>query len=627
MCGIAGIVELAGDRRPDERLLHRMCATLQHRGPDDQAVEIHGGVGLAMTRLAVIDVAHGRQPYRTEDGAITAVFNGEIYNFAALRAELESRGHQFASAADGEVLVHLWEDEGPQALDRLEGMFAIAVHDRRADRVWLARDRIGIKPLFAAVGETRISFGSEIKAILEGVVDRAPNPVALDEFLTWEYVPAPRTMFGAIEKLEAGGLLSIDLRSGDVERSRWWRLDVAERGLEASRGGFDPEAVANQVDEVLGQAVRAQLVSDVPLGAFLSGGVDSSLVVAHMPNAATFSIGFDDPSYDELHWAGRVASHLGTQHHTQVLRAEAGDLFERLMHYMEDPIADVSIFPTYLVSRLAREHVTVALSGDGGDELFGGYETYVAQEAERLWRRCPAFVRHAAVGALARSRPRRAKKGLWNRARRFAQGVTEDARLEHARWRMFLSSQLRRQLYADDLRAELPDDAGRHVRELFAEAGSLPPTTRGMYVDMRSYLVDNCLVKVDRMSMACSLEVRVPFLDRRVVELAFELPDSLKLAGRVTKPLLKQVAMRHVPADCVNRPKEGFSIPMKHWLRGELRPLVEDLLSADRLRAEGRFRVPTVERLKREHFEGTENHSHLLWALLVFEDWRDRWAA
>ncbi|MFQ5528713.1 MAG: asparagine synthase (glutamine-hydrolyzing) [Gemmatimonadota bacterium] len=626
MCGIAGIVELAGSR-PDEATLYRMCSALAHRGPDDRAVEVNGPAGLGMTRLAVIDVTDGRQPYSSEDGSITAVFNGEIYNFRELRAGLESRGHQFASAADGEVIVHLWEEEGPRALERLEGMFALAVHDQRSERVWLARDRIGIKPLFAAVSAQRIVFGSEIKALLIGGVDRTPDHRALDEFLTWEYVPAPRTLFQAAEKIPAGGLMAIGLRDGSVERTRWWRLDVEARAAETSRGDIDEETLVREADDRIARAVRAQLVSDVPLGAFLSGGVDSSLVVAHMPRPATFSIGFDDPSYDELRWAGRVAEHLGTKHHTQVLKAEAGDMFGRLMQFMEDPIADVSIFPTYLVSRLAREHVTVALSGDGGDELFGGYESYVAQEAERLWRRCPSFVRRAAAHALTRSRPRPAKKGWWNLARRFAQGAVEDRRLEHARWRLFLSSEVRRQLYTDDLLAEVPDDAGRHVRELFEEAGSLPPTGRRLYVDMNSYLVDNCLVKVDRMSMACSLEVRVPFLDRHVVEFATGLPDRMKLSGRVTKPLLKRTAARHVPADCIYRPKEGFSIPMKHWLRGELRPLVEDLLSAERIRAEGRFRCDTVERLKREHFEGSENHSHLLWALLVFEDWRDRWAA
>lgn len=627
MCGIAGILELAGTP-PDEGSLSRMCASLAHRGPDDRVVEVRGAVGFGMTRLAVIDVAEGRQPYRNEDGTITTIFNGEIYNFRALRAELEARGHRFASGADGEVIVHLWEEHGPGALDRLDGMFALAVHDSRSGRVWLARDRIGIKPLFAAVLPKRIVFGSEIKAILAaGGIDRVPNDLALDEFLTWEYVPAPRTLFQSIEKVEAGGLLTINLTDATIERSRWWQLDVQKCAAEADRNVADPDALVERVDDIIEKAVRAQLVSDVPLGAFLSGGVDSSLVVAHMPNPQTFSIGFDDPSYDELRWAARVAEHLGTRHHTQVLKTEAGDLFEHLMQFMEDPIADVSIFPTFLVSRLAGEHVTVALSGDGGDELFGGYETYVAQKAARLWNRCPAAVRRAATLALARSRPRPAKKGLWNSARRFTQGMTEDRRLEHARWRLFLSSELRRQLYTDELLSNLPDDAGLHVRALFNDADSLPPTSRQLYVDMRSYLVDNCLVKVDRMSMACSLEVRVPFLDRRVVELAFGLPDRMKVRGRITKPLLKQVAMRHVPSDCVIRRKEGFSIPMKHWLRGELRPLVEDLLSADRVRIEGRFRVQTVERLKKEHFAGEENHSHLLWAMVVFEDWRDRWAA
>jgi len=633
MCGIAGIVELGGGR-VDEALLRRMCDTLAHRGPDARGIDVRGGVGLGMTRLAVIDLETGDQPYASEDGAITAVFNGEIYNFAALRGELEARGHRFAGRGDGEVIVHLWEERGPRALEALEGMFALAVHDARSGYLWLARDRLGVKPLFADGRAGRLLFGSEIKAILAaGGVERAVDDVALDEFLAWEYVPAPRTLFAGIEKVEAGGLIEVDLGARSVERRRWWRLDTralgARAGVEpgASRGREAPGERDDRIDALIGSSVREQLVADVPLGAFLSGGVDSSLVAAHMTRPSTFSIGFDDPSYDELPWADMVAKHLGTDHRTRVLRATSGDLFDTLMHHLDDPIADVSIFPTYLVSQLAREHVTVALSGDGGDELFGGYETYVAQAVARLWRRCPRPIRAAASAALGALPPATAKKGLRNKARRFVDGFERPAELEHARWRQFLSRELRRDLYAPEWLAALPPDPGGHVRDEFRDAGELPALGRRLYVDMRSYLADNCLVKVDRMSMAHSLEVRVPLLATPVVEAAFALPDREKLRRLTTKPLLKRVAARYVPRRCVYRPKEGFSIPMKHWLSGELRPRLEDLLSAERLRREGRFRADTVERLKREHFEGRENHAHLLWALVVYQDWRDRWAA
>lgn len=626
MCGIAGIVEL-GNGAVDAALLRRMCDTLMHRGPDARGVDVRDGVGLGMTRLAVIDLETGDQPYASEDGAISAVFNGEIYNFGDLRSGLEARGHRFAGRSDGEVIVHLWEERGPATLEALEGMFALAVHDARSGRVWLARDRLGVKPLFAATRDDRLLFGSEIKAILAAGIERAVDDVALDEFLAWEYVPAPRTLFAGIEKIEAGGLLEIDLANRTVERRRWWRLDTQTLGaLARERPGADG-GLDEHVDELIGRSVRDQLVSDVPLGAFLSGGVDSSLVAAHMTRPSTFSIGFDDPSYDELPWARIVAEHLGTDHRTRVLRATSGDLFDPLMHHLDDPIADVSIFPTYLVSQLAREHVTVALSGDGGDELFGGYETYVAQEVARLWRRCPRPIRTAASAALGALPPAAAKKGLRNKARRFVEGFERPAELEHARWRQFLSRELRRDLYAPEWLEALPRDPGGHVREAFRDAEGLPALGRQLYVDMRSYLADNCLVKVDRMSMAHSLEVRVPLLATPVVEAAFALPDREKLCRLTTKPLLKRIAARYVPRQCVYRPKEGFSIPMKHWLRGELRPRLEDLLSAERLRREGRFRVDTVERLKREHFDARENHAHLLWALIVYQDWRDRWAA
>jgi asparagine synthase (glutamine-hydrolysing) len=627
MCGIAGIADFTGDP-PPRAALELMCARLHHRGPDASAIDIRNNVGLAMTRLAVIDLSGGAQPYRSEDGAITAVFNGEIYNFRALRDRLESRGHRFGGQADGEVIVHLWEEKGAEALGELEGMFALAVHDARAGRLWLARDRLGIKPLFVAADARRVAFGSEIKAILAaGGVPRDVDDIGLDEFLSWEYVPAPRTLFAGIEKLESGALMEVDLGSGAVRRSRWWELDRHAIGRRARSASVDLDELAGPVDAAIATAVRSQLVSDVPLGAFLSGGVDSSLVAAHMGRASTFSIGFDDPSYDELVWAEQVARHLGTEHHTRVLHASSGGLLDELLGYLEDPIADFSIFPTYLVSRLAREHVTVALSGDGGDELFGGYETYVAQEVGRLWRRCPPPVRRAAASALAALRPAGTKKGIRNKARRFVEGFEAPAAYEHARWRLFLSRQLRRELYEPDWLASLPEDAGGHIRRLFDEADGLPPVGRRLYVDARSYLADNCLVKVDRMSMACSLEVRVPLLDTSVVETAFALPDRARVDGRTTKPLLKKVAARYVPRSAVYRAKEGFSIPMKQWLKGELRPRAMDLLSEERLRREGRLRPAVVERLMREHLAGDENHSHLLWALMVYQDWRDRWAA
>ena len=554
------------------------------------------------------------------------VYNGEIYNFRELRAELVASGHHFATASDTEVLVHLWEEHGSGFAARLNGMFAIALHDTRRGRFLLVRDHFGIKPLYYALTPRHLVFGSEIKAVLaSGLTGRSLDLDALGQFLAWEYVPAPATLLQEVRKLQPAEMLEVDLATSQVERRTWWRLPAADaRGdgaLPRTPGEWE-EAIDAKVRE----SVRRQLVSDVPLGAFLSGGVDSSLVVAAMGPAHTFSIGFDDPSYNEIAWSKRVAEWLGVTHAVEVIRPDVVGLFEHLMPFLDDPIGDFSIFPTYLVSRLARRQVTVALSGDGGDEVFGGYDTYAAQEKARAWRRVPGFLRHGMIepmiGAL---RPRPAKKGLVNKARRFVEGLEHDERLGHARWRLFVGSALRRELFAPEAYRALGTPVEAHILELAGEAAGRPEVDRGLYVDLKSYLSDNCLVKIDRMAMACSLEGRVPLLDPELVELAFRMPAALKVGREGTKILLKRVAARHVPKECVYRPKEGFSIPIKNWLGGELRPLVDDLLSSERLRRQGVFRVETVERLRREHDAGLANHSHVLWSLMVFEDWRGRW--
>lgn len=628
MCGLAGVASLRGAPLPSVEDLERMCATIAHRGPDDQGIHIEGDVGLGARRLAIIDVEGGQQPLFNEDKTVRLVYNGEIYNYRDLRARLRARGHQFRSETDGEVITHLWEDYGPQCLEHLNGMFALALHDTRRRRLLLARDRLGIKPLYYAHTSDYLVFGSEVKALLASHhVSRELDFEALGEFLAWEYVPAPRTLLRQVRKLAAGELLDVDLTTGTRHTRSWWDL-TAPSGPAGPGDPKRPEEWVELVDASLQECVRRQLVSDVPLGAFLSGGVDSSLVVAAMGRAKTFSIGFDDRSYDELPWSTAVAAHLGVDHSTEVIRPQVADLFDQLMHFMDDPIGDFSIFPTYLLSRMSRKSVTVALSGDGGDELFGGYETYVAQSRARLWRRLPKLLRVGAAEPLVRAlRPRARKRGVVNVARRFVEGLQHDERLGHARWRLFAGDTLRRELLTPDALQQTSAPVGEHVLHLFENAGDRDDVNRCLYVDLKSYLTDNCLVKVDRMSMACSLEVRVPILDHELVELAFAVPGNLKIRGHGTKLLLKQVAARHVPDRCVYRPKQGFSIPIKNWLPTTLRPLMDDLLDLASLRAEGVFRPETVDRLVREHLEGRENHSHVLWSLMVFQDWRRRWAA
>jgi asparagine synthase (glutamine-hydrolysing) len=631
MCGIAGIASFGGGAPPTQHQIQAMCDRILHRGPDDQGYDICHSVGLGMRRLSVIDLAGGHQPIFNEDGSVRVVYNGEIYNYRELRRDLEARGHRFATDSDTEVIVHLWEEHGIDFPTRLNGMFAIALYDSRLRRLVLARDHVGIKPLFYSVTDRHLVFGSEVKALLaSGLVDRSLDTTSLGEFMAWEYVPGAGTLLGSVRKLEAGHLLEVELRGPDdpptIRIERFW--DVPAPGVRpASEASMTRNDWIDRVDDTIRRCVRRQLVSDVPLGAFLSGGVDSSLVVAAMGESAqTFSIGFDDPTYNELAWAKRVADHLGVSHDFEVIQPTVVDLFDRLMGYMDDPIGDFSIFPTYLVSRHAGRKVTVVLSGDGGDELFGGYETYLAQEKARLWQRVPGFMRKGlAEPAIAALRPSAKKKGLVNKAKRFVEGLEHDEALGHARWRMFVGDGLRRSLFTPEALAEMVTPAEQHILDLRDRAVGRDDLDQSLYIDLKSYLVDNCLVKVDRMSMACSIESRVPLLDKELVELAFRVPSDLKISGGRTKDLLKRVAERHVPRECVYRPKEGFSIPIKHWLRTEFRPLMEELLASSRVAADGVFDPGTVQRLKTEHLDGSANHSHVLWSMLVFQDWQARW--
>jgi len=625
MCGIAGVVSLRGAPLPPPERLEAMCASLVHRGPDEGAVHVADGVALAIRRLAIIDVEHGHQPLFSEDRAVRAVFNGEIYNHADLGRELESRGHSLASGSDGEVLPHLVEMHGAGFVEHLNGMYAIAVHDARRRRLFLARDRIGIKPLFWSLTPDHLVFGSEVKAIFaSGLVEPRMDLDALHQLLAWEYVPAPQTLAAGVRKLPPGSLLEIDPREGAVAESRYWC--VAEtRGNGGEKRTTDDWA--DEVDDLLARSVSKRLMSDVPLGAFLSGGVDSSLVVAGMGGARTFSIGFDDPSYDESRWAARVAEHLGVSHRVEILRPDVRQLFDHLMQFMDDPISDFSIFPTYLVSKLAREEVTVALTGDGGDELFGGYDTYVANELSRRYASIPGFLRRRLIEPFAAALPPRpAKKGAVNKLKRFVEGASLDERLGHARWRLFATAGELDRLLTPEARREQTTPVESHIDALAERSAGLDRIDRALFVDANSYLPDNCLVKVDRMSMACSLEARVPFLDHELVELAFHMPSRLKVDGSKTKVLLKRVAERHVPRECVRRRKEGFSIPIKNWLAGPLRPLIDDHLSMRSTNRAGIFRAERVDRLKHEHLSGRVNHSHLLWSLILAEEWRRRWS-
>jgi asparagine synthase (glutamine-hydrolysing) len=620
MCGIYGVISRTTDKTVDEIALRRMGQVLYHRGPDDEGCRVDDQVGLGVRRLSIIDLATGHQPVTNEDGTLWLVFNGEIYNYQELRDTLEKKGHVFASRSDTEVIIHAFEEYGDGFVEYLNGMFVFAVWDAPRRRLYMARDRLGIKPLYYWASEEQIVFGSELKAVIAHPdVPRRLDFIALDQFLTLEYIPSPRTIFQNIYKLPPGHQLI--LHDGELTVEQYW--DVHLRELPG-----DETARVEMLTDLIRDAVRLRLVSDVPLGALLSGGVDSSTVVAFMSEALpipvrTFSIGFDDQTYNELPYARTVAAHFGTDHREEVLEPDIAPLVERLVRHMDEPFGDFSVFPTYLVSRLASQSVKVVLSGDGGDEVFGGYEAYVAQDIDRYYRRLPDPLRQKALPALMDwVPPQAAKKGLINKAKRFVEGAALPASLQHTRWMMFMHDDDKAQLYQPDLRASLNGcTATSPLESHFERAAQWDPLAQQQYVDIKTYLVDDILTKVDRMSMAASIEARVPLLDHRIVEFALSLPPHSKLRHGRTKLILQRAMRGRLPEGVLNRPKQGFSIPLKHWLRGSLQPMMTDLLSATCVQRRGYFEPQTVNGWISEHLRGRANHSHRLWALMVFELW------
>jgi asparagine synthase (glutamine-hydrolysing) len=624
MCGIAGTISFDGDRPVQEGVLRAMCQVQYHRGPDGDGYYLDQHAGLGMRRLSIIDLDTGQQPITNEDRTLWLVFNGEIYNHETLRRRLEQKGHRFASKSDSEVIVHAYEEYGDACVDHFNGMFAFAVWDVREQRLLLARDRLGIKPLYYWMDTSRLVFGSELKALIaDPQVPRDIDPLAVDQFLTFEYIPAPRTILEGIRKLPPGHRLVFRQGSSTVER--YWDIPFYDTPVDTK------DAVA-ALTELIQDAVRLQLRSDVPLGAFLSGGIDSSTVVAFMSEAVpvpikTFSIGFEDASYNELPDARCVAAHFQTEHRDEVMRPDIGSLAEQLVGHLDEPLADFSIFPTYLVSKLASQSVKVVLSGDGGDELFGGYDTYVAQRADGFYRWLPRRIRAQSLPALMdRVPPQASKKGLVNKAKRFVEGGALPGSLQHVRWMLAMNEGDKAGLYSPEFRARLrfAPPATSVVEGYFRQVEQREPLAQQQYVDIKTYLADNILTKVDRMSMAASVEARVPLLDHRIVEFALNLPPHLKLHRSQTKVILRQAMARRLPEALRRKPKQGFSIPLKHWLRGPLRPLMADLLSADRTRDRGCFQPARVAEWISEHDAGRANHSHRLWALMVLELWRQR---
>jgi asparagine synthase (glutamine-hydrolysing) len=626
MCGIAGFWNRGSGEPADRHVIRMMTESLRPRGPDEDGYFIAGDLALGMRRLQVVDPAGGRQPMANEDGSVHVVFNGEIYNHVQLRQQLEPLGHRFRTRSDTEAIVHAWEQWGTACVERFNGMFAFAVWDACRQCLFLARDRLGIKPLYVWEGRQGIVFGSELKAVLTAPwVPLDWDVGAVDDFLTYEYVPAPATIISGVRKLPQASwiLLERGAAGSRARPRRFWELRHDPANVPRS-----PGEAAEELSSRLRTAVDRRLMADVPLGAFLSGGIDSSIIVGLMSELASrpvmsFSLGFKDRSYDELRYASAVARHFGTHHTEELVTADVLDLAQQVAGFFDEPFGDVSAFPTYMISALARRHVTVALSGDGGDELFAGYDSY---RADRWARR---------IGWLARSRgwafvdrlfdaisPRPAKKGLVNKSKRFIEGLRRPPDLEHARWLVFWDLAERRALYSADLQAAAAGrDCFAHYRSLLTEAteqgfGGLH---RQLYADIRGYLADDILTKVDRTSMAVSLEVRVPFLDHHVVEYAMAIPAEWKLHGGRSKWILRSAFSAMLPRSVARRGKEGFSMPMKNWLRGPLQDLLRDLLSPSRLAQRGWFDVSEVQRLAEEHTAGRHNHAHRLWCLMALE--------
>jgi asparagine synthase (glutamine-hydrolysing) len=612
MCGICGVA--GGDPADGRDLVHRMCSAMVHRGPDDEGSVQLDGVSLGIRRLSIIDLEGGHQPMHNEDSTVWVVQNGEIYNHLELRKLLIAAGHSFNTQSDTEVLVHGYEEWGGEMVERLNGMFAFALLDRRNGAVFLARDRMGIKPLHYAIDGDRLVFASELKALLrDPALRKGIDPAALDDYLAYEFVPSPGCIVRGIKKLEPGHTLTWSVGDSTHKLRRYWSPQL---NVDAADGrNIDEEC--EKLRSVLRESVRKELISDVPLGVFLSGGIDSSAVAAMMTQLGgevkSFSVGFADRSFDESAHARLVARHLGTEHHELTL--EPGmllDLVPRLPDLLDEPLGDASIIPTYLLSEFTRQHVKVALGGDGGDELFAGYPTLQAHRLASYYLKAPRLLRQGLVEPVVRRLPvSRGNLSFDFRAKRFVSGVAYPTAERHQRWMGSFDREERTALLA------------REVRPHQLDLADADPLNQVLLLDMRLYLENDILVKLDRASMMASLEGRVPLLNNDFVAYATHLPLNTKLRGLRSKFLLKRALRGILPDAILNRPKKGFGIPVAHWFRGPLKEEMLSVLSPERIAREGFFDPGAVKRLIDDHLDGRRDNRKQLWTLFAFEMWHD----
>ena len=601
-----------------------MCERMIHRGPDAEGLLVSTGVALGMRRLAIIDLITGEQPAFNEDHSVAVVLNGEIYNYRELRADLESRGHSFRSASDTEVLPHLYEEYGKNMVQHLNGMFAFALWDGPQQRLFIARDRFGEKPLYWGVFGNQLLFASEPKVLLaHPEVRPALNLNALRQYLSFDYIPAPLSIYEGINKLPAAHTLTLE--SGQTAVEPYWCLSY-----QTKQPVPDEREAAKRLEELLAESVKMRLVSDVPLGVLLSGGVDSSAVAAFAVRASsepvkTFSISFAESSFDESSYARSVAKYLGTDHHEERLSSNlAANLIGEIGSWMDEPFSDSSLVPTYLLSRFTRRHVTVALGGDGGDELFAGYQMYRGHHWAEIYAKVPGLLKRGLIEPLVHLLPVKTKNlSLDYKALRFVTGAKYDLVTRHHVWFGSFTPEQQQQLLTAEALAASEGDIYRDARRMLSECDAETVIERMQNLDTQLYLAEDILTKVDRASMAVSLEVRAPFLDPNVAEFAASLPANYKLRGGKSKYILKRAVADLLPSFVTRRSKKGFGVPVAEWLKGKLKPLARDLLSPERVRRAGVFNPEYVTRLQDEHERGVANHRKLLWTLLMFELWHE----
>lgn len=623
MCGICGKLYFNPRHKAERHIIEAMASVLKHRGPDDQGIYVDGPAGIGHQRLSIIDVSPaGHQPMSNEDGSIWIVFNGEIYNFEELRTELEAKGHIFTSRTDTETIVHLYEEKDTHCLESLRGMFAFAIWDSKKQRLFLARDRVGKKPLVYAVTSEALIFGSEIKAILQDPsVPAEVDYEALHHYLTYQYVPSPWTIFKAIRKLPPAH--SLIVQQGAITTRQYWHLSYSHKLILPT--------LADYVDQFMAlftEAVKIRLRSDVPLGAFLSGGIDSSATVAVMSQLAnrpikTFSIGFHESEYNEIPFAAIVAKKFDTEHTEFIVKPDAVSILPKLVWHYNEPFADSSAIPTYYVAQLTRQHVTVALNGDGGDESFAGYERYIADKLAGYYEKVPSLVRkHIIKKCLAFIPHQENRRSFFRRLKRFVNGISEQAERRYVRWICGFDNEMKNDLYTMAFAEKVTAiDSVDLIENWYHKADGTLFLDRTLFVDVMSYLPDDLLVKVDIAAMAHSLEARSPFLDHKLMEFAAALPPHYKLNGLQSKYLLKKAFASLLPATVLHRKKMGFGVPIDRWLRKELKDITCQILLEKRSIERGLFKEQAVRMLIDEHLSKRTDNSYRIWTLLFLELW------